>query len=65
MQGISVEDASKAVTRTDQMGSLRLPVVLEDISVANMDRVSRYYLDYCKFSRCIGKVRVGSNNSSQ
>lgn len=49
MQGISVEDASKAVTRPDQMGSLRLPVVLEDISVANLDRVSRYYLDYCKF----------------
>ena len=51
MQGISVEDASKAVTRPDQMGSLRLPVVLEDISMANLDRASRYYLDYCKFSR--------------
>lgn len=44
MQGLSVEDASKAVSRGD-----RVPAGLEDTAVGSLDRTSRFYLDYCRY----------------
>lgn len=47
MQGVSMEDAaSKAVvTKAEQM---TLPAELGDTLMAGLDRVSKFYLDYCK-----------------
>lgn len=50
MQGISIENAASraVVARAEQMS---LPAGLGDTLIAGLDRVSRFYLDYCKLFR--------------
>lgn len=57
MQGISIEDAaSRAVmARAEQMS---LPAGLGDTLMAGLDRVSRFYLDYCKLF-CLALLNRG------
>lgn len=42
-----------------------LPAALQDPSILNLDRVSRYYINYCKSSTDIGEANLGSTDDGQ